>query len=106
MLAKTGRILTATIAGAALLGSTAAQAASTTAQPLPQVNSWLALSSMSSPTVAASTVASLQSDYQTSRRGMRGPPLPALAVILATIALAIYIIASDEDDDGFLLSPQ
>ena len=104
MLAKTGRILIATIAGAALLGSTAAQAA-TTAAPPQQLNSWLALSSMSSPTVAASTVASLQSDYEAPRRGMRGPPLPALAVILATIALAVYIIASDEDDGGFNLSP-
>jgi hypothetical protein len=104
MLLRNRNKLTASLCAAALLiSSTAASAASA-----PQaVDPWLALSAMSSSSsasTAVSTTAAAQSDAAYDR-GFSAPPWPALAVIAATLALAIYLLVDDEDDDGVPVSP-
>jgi hypothetical protein len=54
------------------------------------------MSTSSSASVA--TTAAAQSDA-TYDRGFSAPPWPALAVIVATLALAIYLLVDDDDDD-------
>ena len=80
----------------------AAPAATTAASPA--ANPWLTLSAMTSSSASASAAA--QGDYD-DRPGF--PPLPVLAVILATIGVAIYILVADDDDDDddifFPISP-
>jgi hypothetical protein len=75
---------------------TAAPSAATTAIP---ANPWLTLSAMTTSSSVASSAAAAQ--YYDGRPGF--PPWPALAVILATISLAIYILV--KDDDGNLDIP-
>jgi hypothetical protein len=87
---------TASICAAALLMSSSAASAAAAPQ---SVDPWLALSAMSSSSSAAvSSTAAAQSDaaYES---GFRAPPWPALAVIIATLALAIYLLVDDDDDD-------
>ena len=71
------------------------QAATTTA-----ANPWLTLSAMTT-TSGAANAAALQDDG-----GPGFPPLIPLAIILATIALAIWILVDDDDDDGLDLIPE
>ncbi len=71
----------------------AASPAATTAAP---TNSWLTLSAMTTSSSAASSAAAAQYAND-GRPGF--PPWPVLAVILATIGLAIYILAKDDDGD-------
>lgn len=60
----------------------------------PAANPWLTLSAMTT-TSGAANAAALQDD------GSPGwPPLIPLAIILATIALAIWILIDDDDGDG------
>lgn len=70
---------------------TAQQAAAATT-----TNPWLALSAMTSSSSTASVAAAAQGDD-----GPGFPPIAPLVVILGTIALAIWILVHDEDDDDF-----
>jgi hypothetical protein len=56
-------------------------------------NAWLTLSAMTSSSSAATAAAD---DYND---GVGFPPWPVLAVILATIAVGIYILVKDDNDD-------
>jgi hypothetical protein len=98
---KRNKIFAGVCAAAMLLSSTAVSAA-----PVPNtVDPWLALSAMStggSSAMAASSAAVQSSDRY--ERGFSAPPWPALAVIAATLALAIYLLI-DEDDDELPVSP-
>jgi hypothetical protein len=95
LLRKRNKIIASICAAGFLMSSSAASAAA-----VPQtVDPWLALSAMSSSSSSAvSTAASAQSDaaYES---GFRAPPWPALAVIIATLALAIYLLVDEDDDD-------
>ena len=66
----------------------------------PAANPWLTLSAMTT-TSGAANAAALQDDD-----GMGFPPLVPLAIILATIALAIWILLDDDDDDGIDFGPE
>ena len=66
----------------------------------PAANPWLTLSAMTT-TSGAANAAALQDDD-----GIGFPPLVPLAIILATIALAIWILLDDDDDDGIDLVPE
>lgn len=63
----------------------------TSPQPAAQINPWLALSAMTTSSSAASAAAAAQGDG-----GPGSPPIASLAVILATIATAIYILIKDD----------
>jgi hypothetical protein len=97
-LVNRNKLTTAMCALALLIGPSAASAA-----PAPSpVNPWLAMTAMSSsssPSTAAAAAAVAQSDG-TYRRGFSTPALPALAVILATLAVAIWLLVDDDDDDN------
>ena len=56
---------------------------------------WVALGAMSASS-SASAAAFAQDDY---REGSGFPPVVPLAIILGTLALAIYILVSDDDGD-------
>lgn len=94
-LIKRNKLTVSICAGALLMSSTASAAAA----PNP-VDPWIALSAMgssaSSTTVATTASAQSESAY---RSGFSAPPWPALAVIAATLALALYILVDDDDDD-------
>jgi hypothetical protein len=64
---------------------------------------WLALSAMTTSSSAASAAVAAQ-DYNDDGPGF--PPWPALAVILATIAVGIYILVSDDDGHVHLPLPE
>ena len=70
-------------------------------------NPWLALSAMTTSSSSAAAATAAAQDYDVDDDGVGFPPLPVLAVILATIGVAIYILASDDDGDldGFDISP-
>lgn len=74
-----------------------APAAATTA-----ANPWVALSAMTSSSSATTTAAA--QDYDD---GPGFPPIAPLVVILATIALGVYILTKNDDDDdlGIRVSP-
>lgn len=99
-----GRKITAAAVAASLcVVPTAAIGATPAATPAvaPQsattpANPWLTLSAMTTSSSAASAAAAAQGDP-----GPGFPPIAPLAVILATIALAVYILVKDDDDNGF-----
>ena len=97
------RSLTAAAVAASLcIGTTTAAIAAspTPVAPVqttaPTASPWLALSAMSSSSAASTAAAQ---DYDGDGWSVAWP---ALAVILATIAVAIWIIVDDDDDDGGL----
>lgn len=69
---------------------TAQQAAAATS-----TNPWLTLSAMTTSSSSAATAAAAQGE-----EGPGFPPILPLVVILGTIALAVWILASDDDDSG------
>ena len=94
-LIKRNKITAAMCAAAMVISSSAAAAAT------PQsVQPWLTLSAMSSSssasTAAAAATAAQDGDYD---QGMGFPPLLPLAVILATVAVAIFLLADDTSED-------
>ena len=103
----TRKLTAAAIATSILAGSTSriaaaprtarARAAATTA-----ASPWIALSAMTSSSSATTTAAA--QDYDD---GPGFPPIAPLVVILATIALGVYILTkNDADDDlGIRVSP-
>ena len=104
------RRLTATAVATSLLavstGAIAAAPAPRTAAPRvsnSQTNPWLALSAMTSTSSSAATAAA--QDYDDDGPGF--PPILPLIVILGTIALGVYILTKDDDDEplGFPISP-
>ena len=86
--------LTAAMCAAALIASSSAASAAGTSQ---SVQPWLTLSAMSSSS-SASTAATAAQDGD-NEGGFSAPPLLPLAVILATLAVAIYIAVDDNPDD-------
>ncbi len=88
---------TAAIAASPVAPRTAAPTASAT-----PTNPWLTLSAMTSTSSSAANSAALQDD-----EGPGFPPIAPLIVILGTIALGVYILTKDDDDDplGFPISP-
>jgi len=76
---------------AAIGAAPAPVALSQTAAATP-VNPWLTLSAMTSSSSAAATAAAAQGDGEPGF-----PPIAPLVVILATIAVAIYILVKDDD---------
>lgn len=88
---------------AAKAGAKGAESTATAVAP-PASNPWITLSAMTSSSTAASSAAA--QGYE--EEGVGFPPLPVLAVILATIGVAIYILVADDDDDdgiGIPISP-
>ena len=84
-LIKRNKIPAALCVAALLISSSAATAAPKSVDP------WLALSAMSASSASA---ASAQSDVGVAARsnaGFSAPPLAALAIILGTIAVGLYI---------------
>jgi hypothetical protein len=103
------RNLTAVAVAVSICAVPAAAIASSPAQPVGAVpvaaaptNPWLALSAMTTSSSAASAAAAAQ-DYH---EGPGFPPWPVLAVILATIAVGIYILTSDNDGHVHLPLPE
>ncbi len=78
--------------GAAPVAPVAASPAPVAATPS---NQWLALSAMTTNSSVAASAAAAQG-YDD---GAGFPPWPVLAVILATIAVGIYILVKDDDGD-------
>jgi hypothetical protein len=84
---------------AALGANPSVRAAAATPGATAPVSPWLTLSAMTTSSSAATTAALR---HEEGHAGF--PPLPVLAVILATIAVAIWILV--DDDDGRLgISP-
>jgi hypothetical protein len=105
------RKLTATAAAIALVAVPTAGIAAAQTTPRPAatqaaaapVSPWLTLSAMTSSSSSAASTAALQ--YEDEGPGF--PPIAPLIVILGTIALGVYILTKDDDDDdlGFPVSP-
>ena len=87
------KIIASSCAAALLVSSSMASAAAPKT-----VDPWLALSAMSSSSATVASTAAVQSD-SAYRSNFRSPPWASLAVILATLALAIYLLVDDDDDD-------
>lgn len=111
-----GKVTAAAVASALIAAPTASIAAAPVAPIAAAVpvsatpstaNPWLALSAMTTSSSSAAAAAAAAQDYDDDDDGVGFPPLPVLAVILATIGVAIYILASDDDGDldGFDISP-
>lgn len=86
--------------GAIASASPAPPVATQQAAATSSANPWLTLSAMTT-TSGAANAAALQDD---GRPGW--PPLVPLAIILATIALAIWILVDDDDGDGIDFGPE
>lgn len=84
------------VSTAAIAAAPAPVAASPVAAAAAPSNPWLTLSAMTTSSSAASAAAAAQNDND----GLSFPPWPALAVILATIGVGIYILV--KDDNGHL----
>ena len=106
-----GRVLTSAAVAVALVSSSVAGAATATRATAPQAhNPWAALTMMtpvSAGTIgSAGAVAAAQpQDAPPPQQGMGWPPLPVLAIWIATIAVMIYIATRDDDDDRRSNSP-
>ena len=94
--------LLAVSTGAIAAAPAAPRAAAPTASAKP-TNPWLALSAMTSTSSTASAAAA--QDYDGDGPGF--PPIVPLIVILGTIALGVYILTKDDDDEplGLPISP-
>lgn len=96
---KVGKLAGVAVA-LALLASPASVIASTRSVAAPAqsaASAWTTLSTMSSASSTSATLAAAQGDF--GYRG-RGIPIPVLAVWLATIGLAIWILVHDDDGDS------
>lgn len=98
------RKLTAFAVGISLMSvTTAAVAAAPVPAPAPVARTaaaspWVTLGAMnSSSAAAAATSTAAAQDYRDD--GMGFPPLIVLAIILATLAVGIWIIVDDDDKD-------
>jgi hypothetical protein len=83
--------------------STAAIGATPAPSPASHSDQWLMLSAMTTSSATTSKAAAAQGES-----GMGFPPWPVLGVILATLATAVFILASDDDGDvdlGLPVSP-
>jgi len=89
---------TSAIAAAPVAQSTTAPAV-TAASPAP-ISPWVALSAMSGSSTAAAAAVAAQDEYVAEGPGF--PPLPVLAVILATIGVGIWILVDDDDGEVFI----
>ena len=104
----TRRITAFAVATALIAVPTGAIASSRPAPPVAtqptgaaaSANPWLTLSSMTTTSGAASAAAAQGED------GPGFPPLIPLAIILATIALAVWILLHDSDGDGIDFGPE
>jgi CubicO group peptidase (beta-lactamase class C family) len=78
-----------------------AGAAPPTAAPTASASPWVKLSAMTSTSSSAAAAAVQGED------GPGFPPIAPLVVILGTIALAVYILTKDDDDEdlGLPVSP-
>ena len=94
------RRLTTTAVATSLLAVSTGAIAAASAKP---TNPWLALSAMTSTSSTASAAAA--QDYDGDGPGF--PPIVPLIVILGTIALGVYILTKDDDDEplGLPISP-
>lgn len=88
------------VSSGAIAASPAPPAAATPAATTP-ANPWVALSAMTTSSSAANTALRHEEGH------MGFPPIAPLIVILGTIALGIYIVTKDDDDDplGSSVSP-
>lgn len=100
------RRFAAVAAALSLCASPSAMAANPPAAPVTpaaastsSVSPWLTLSAMSG-SATATTAATAAAQDDEADDGMGWPPLPVLAVILATIGVAIFILV-DDDDNSF-----
>ena len=99
MLVNPGKLVAAVVGAAILFNSTGAIAASQPHASSP--NPWVALSALDSTASGAmstATIAQLSGDNRTHASNC--PPLPVLAVLLATLVTAAIIWL--DDDDGKL----
>jgi hypothetical protein len=99
-IAVAASLMSVTTASIAATPAPAPAPATTTSQ---SVSPWIALGAMNGSTTAAS-VATAQ-DYRDDRAGAGFPPLPVLAIILATLAVGIWILVQDNDDDDPIGQP-
>lgn len=105
----TRSLLVTAVASSLCLVPTAAIAASPApaVQPMTATaaggSPWVTLSAMTTSSSSAATAAARHTDDDDDHAGWVFPPIAALVVILATIALAIYILT--KDDDGDPISP-
>ena len=104
------RKLTAFAVGISLMSVTTAAVASAPAPtPAPvtsttSVSPWVALGAMNSSSAATAASTAAAQDYRDD--GMGFPPIAVLAIILATLAVGIWILVDDDDDDdGFDFTP-
>ena len=100
------RVTAAAIAASLVAVPTGAIAASPAAPAAPAVSAtatspWVALSAMTSSSSSAATAVAAQDDEGS------GFPIVPLIVVGLTLALAVYILTKDDDDDplGFPVSP-
>lgn len=86
----------------AIAASPAATSSAAPAASASPANPWLKLSAMTSTSSSAANAAALQDG-----EGPGFPPIAPLIVILGTIALGVFIVTKDDDDDplGFPVSP-
>jgi ABC-type transport system substrate-binding protein len=89
---------TSAIAAAPVAAASADLAATATSPTA--VNPWVALSAMSGSSTAAAAAVAAQDEYVAEGPGF--PPLPVLAVILATIGVGIWILVDDDDGEVFI----
>jgi len=99
------RKLTAFAVSASLIAASSVAVAAPSAQPAPApvastsgTSPWMALSAMTTSSSAASAALAQDNDGG----GMDFPPWPVLAVILATLAVAIWILVDDDNNDSNL----
>lgn len=108
-----GRLLGMAASAAMLITSASATASTPPPNSPPAANPWMTLSMLNSAGAAAlgGTAAAAQPAYPTpdeagSPPGVGGIPWPVIAVWLAVIALDIYIVTSDDNDNEELTSPE
>jgi len=111
MRSRASRLL-AMAAGAAMLISSTAAAASPPSAPAsaPPANPWVTLSMLNPAGAAAlgGAAAAVQPDYpppEGGPAGIGGIPWPVIAVWLAVIALDIYLLVKDDNDEEEFASP-